>query len=73
MEGQTQLVCRDCGRRATIAGELPAEYSACFQRVVRRDGWVIAPGHRCDFLCGECLKNYEPEGSESKDDGEKIR
>ena len=50
---------------------MPDEYSACFVEVVRRDGWVIAPGSRVEFLCGQCLKNYE--GSETHDDAEKIR
>ena len=71
MEGQALLVCRDCGRRATVSGEMPAEYSACFVKVVQRDGWVVAPGNRCEMICGECLKSYE--GSETHDDAEKIR
>ena len=70
MEGQTQLRCRDCGRTASVSGEMPDEYFACFLQVVQRDGWVVAPGHRCDLLCGECLKTYE--GSETHDDGENI-
>ena len=71
MEGQAQVRCRDCGRTASVRGEMPDEYSACFIEVVRRDGWVIAPGSRVEFLCGQCLKNYE--GSETHDDAEKIR
>ena len=71
MEGQVQLRCRDCGRTASVRGELPAEYTACFQEVIRRDGWVIAPGDaKCDLLCGACLATYE--GSETRDDAEKI-
>jgi hypothetical protein len=73
VEGLAQLRCRDCGRTASVSGELPAEYFACFVAVVQRDGWVVAPGHRCDLLCGACLASYEQDGSESKDDGEKIR
>ena len=72
MEGLTQLRCRDCGRTASVSGEIPAEYTACFVTVVQRDGWVVAPGHRCDLLCGDCFKTYEQDGSESKDDDEKI-
>ena len=71
MEGQAQIRCRDCGRTASVRGEMPDEYSACFVEVVRRDAWVIAPGSRVEFLCGQCLKNYE--GSETHDDAEKIR
>lgn len=65
------LTCRDCGRTASVAGEMPEEYTACFREVIARDGWVIAPGHRAALLCGRCLGSYV--GSESRDDGEKIR
>jgi len=73
MQGQALLRCRDCGRTASVSGEMPAEYFACFVKVVQRDGWVVAPspGNRVELLCGECLKTYE--GSETHDDGEKIR
>jgi hypothetical protein len=70
MDGQVQLCCRDCGRRASVRGELPAEYAACFIEVARRDGWVVAPGAKCDLLCGECLKTYA--GHETVDDAERI-
>ena len=72
MQGQALLRCRDCGRTATVSGEMPAEYSACFVQVVQRDGWVVAPspGARCELLCGQCLRSYE--GSETHDDAEKI-
>ena len=71
MMGQAQLCCRDCGRTASVSGELPAEYSACFAQVVQRDGWVVAPGNRCEMICGTCLKQHY-EGSESRDDAEKL-
>lgn len=70
MMGQARLRCRDCGRTATVSGEMPAEYSACFITVVKRDGWVVAPGNACELICGECLKSYE--GSETHDDAEKL-
>ena len=70
MEGQVLLRCRDCGRTASVSGEMPEEYSSCFLEVARRDGWVVAPGARLDMLCGECLRSYQ--GSETKDDGEKL-
>jgi hypothetical protein len=49
---------------------MPEEYSACFAEVIRRDGFVVAPGSRVELLCGECLKNYK--GSETEDDDEKL-
>jgi hypothetical protein len=53
MEGHALLVCRDCGRTASVRGELPEEYSACFVEVVNRDGFVPAPGDANNaFLCG---------------------
>jgi hypothetical protein len=70
VQGQALLRCRDCGRTASVSGEMPAEYSACFMKVVQRDGWVVAPGSRCEMLCRECLKAYE--GSETRDDAEKL-
>ena len=70
MQGQALLRCRDCGRTAGVSGEMPAEYFACFVKVVQRDGWVVAPGSRCEMICGACLKNYE--GSETHDDAEKL-
>lgn len=70
MEGQALLRCRDCGRTASVSGEMPEEYSACFAEVIRRDGFVVAPGSRVELLCGECLKNYK--GSETEDDDEKL-
>jgi hypothetical protein len=71
MEGQVLLRCRDCGRTASVAGEMPEEYSSCFVEVTRRDGWVVAPGARVELLCGDCLPNYK--GSETEDDDEKLR
>jgi hypothetical protein len=70
MQGQAQLRCKDCGRTASVRGEMPVEYFACFVKVVQRDGWVVAPGNTCALLCGECLKSYE--GSETHDDAEKL-
>jgi hypothetical protein len=50
---------------------MPEEFSSCFVEVVRRDGWVVAPGVRVELLCGECLVKYR--GSETEDDEEKVR
>jgi hypothetical protein len=71
VEGQILLRCRDCGRTASVSGEMPEEYSACFVEVVRRDGWVVAPATHFEMLCGDCLKDYK--GSETEDDEEKVR
>jgi hypothetical protein len=72
MEGQTRVTCRDCGRTATVRGEMPEEYTACFVEVVGRDGFVPAPGdNNADMLCGTCLATYK--GSETTDDEKKIR
>jgi hypothetical protein len=70
VEGQALLRCRDCGRTASVSGEMPEDYSSCFVEVIRRDGWVVAPGSRVELLCGDCLKNYK--GSETEDDDEKL-
>ena len=69
MEGRTQLTCRDCGRRESVEGEMPGEYTDCFMKVVTEGGWVLAPGSK-DLLCGRCLATYI--GSETADDEEKI-
>ena len=71
MEGQVQLRCRDCGRSASVRGEIPEEYTKCFRDVVTRDGWVVAPGAQCDFVCGECLRTKYA-GHETVDDAKKL-
>lgn len=71
MEGRTHVVCADCGRTRELSGEMPREYTACFEQMVREDGFVPRPGSAAGFLCGACLATYE--GSETKDDGENIR
>ena len=53
-----------CGYEAAVDHE-SVVVSALLER-----GWVVAPGSRCEMLCGECLKNYE--GSETHDDAEKL-
>jgi hypothetical protein len=70
MEGRTIITCRDCGRRESVEGEIPGEYTECFTKVVSEGGWVIAPGSK-EMLCGACLATYM--GSETRDDEEKIR
>lgn len=70
MEGRTRLTCRDCGRTESVEGELPAEYTDCFTKVVQEGGWVVAPGSNLALLCGRCLATYI--GSETADDEEKL-
>jgi hypothetical protein len=70
MEGQVQLKCRDCGRTASVRGEIPVEYTKCFRDVIARDGWVIAPLAQCEILCGACFATYA--GHETVDDAEKL-
>ena len=71
MEGQTLLRCRDCGRTASVAGEMPEEYSSCFVEVVRRGGWGGAPAPPFVLVGGAWRAGYK--GSETTDDEEKVR
>jgi len=71
VEGRTRLVCADCGRTADVSGEMPEDYTACFDRFVHEEGWVPRPGAQLAMICGECAADYE--GSETKDDAKKIR
>jgi hypothetical protein len=71
VEGRVRIVCAECGREREVSGEIPDEYTACFEKIVQEDGFVPRPGNALAFLCGACLKNYE--GSESADDEAKIR
>lgn len=66
MEGRFHVVCAECGRSREVSGEIPREYTECFAKVVREDGFVPRPGTRLTFICGACLKKYE--GHESVDD-----
>jgi hypothetical protein len=70
MEGRARLVCGDCGRTCDVAGEMPGEYRAAFTRCVSDQGWAPRPGAHLVMICGVCLATYE--GSETKDDAEKI-
>ena len=73
MEGRVKVVCAECGRTRECSGEMPEEYTECFQKMVREDGFVPRPGARTiEFICGSCLlRNYE--GHETVDDEEKVR
>lgn len=73
MEGRVLLKCGACGLTREIVGEIPHEYSRCFDEAVHGEGWVPNPGSNSpDLICGACLrKQYE--GHESVDDEEKVR
>jgi hypothetical protein len=66
VEGRVKIVCADCGRSREVSGEIPAEYTGCFAKIVREDGFVPRPGVALALICGACLKRYE--GHESVDD-----
>ena len=71
MEGRVVLKCGECELTTEIVGEIPDEYTRCFDEAVHRDGWVPRPGaNYSSLICRECLLKYE--GHESVDDGEKV-
>ena len=72
MEGRTLLTCSDCGRTREIVGEMPEEYTDCFVKAVREEGWVPRPGSATAFVDGACLRR-EYAGHETVDDEEKVR
>ena len=71
MEGRVQLRCGECGRVKEVSGEIPEEYTECFARAVREEGWVPRPGGEPAFVCGACLRR-EFAGHETVDDEEKV-
>lgn len=72
MEGRVKIVCAECGRSREVSGEIPEEYTDCFIKIVREDGFVPRPGvATLTFICGTCLRHYE--GHETVDDEEKVR
>ena len=68
MEARATVTCAECGRRREVSGEIPDEYTACFAKVVREDGFVPRPGTTVALICGKCLRAYEGPGTESRDD-----
>ena len=73
MEGRVLLECGECDVRREIVGEIPEEYTRCFEEAVRAEGWVPRPGASDGALiCGACLvKEYA--GHETVDDEEKVQ
>jgi len=68
MEGRVLLRCGECDLTREISGEIPGEYTRCFDDAVHLDGWVPRPGtNYSSLICGACLaKEYV--GHESVDD-----
>ena len=71
MEGRVRLTCAECGRTSEVSGEIPEEYTACFARMVRQEGWVPRPGVELAMICGQCATRYA--GHETVDDEDKVR
>lgn len=72
MEGRVVLKCGECGLEREIAGEIPEEYTRCFEEAVRVDGWVPRPGtNHASLICRDCLMKYA--GHETVDDEEKVQ
>jgi hypothetical protein len=71
VEGRVNIVCAECGRTREVSGEIPEEYTDCFMKIVREDGYVPRPGVELALICGACLRRYE--GHETVDDEEKVR
>ena len=72
MEGRVQIRCAECGMTREVSGEIPIEYTECFAKIVREDGFAPRPGiSPFALVCGRCLRKFE--GHESVDDERKIR
>lgn len=72
MEGRVLLKCGECDLTREISGEIPEEYTKCFDDAVHEDGWVPRPGANVpSLICRDCLVNYA--GHETMDDEEKVQ
>ena len=72
MEGRVLLKCGECDLTREIVGEIPEEYTRCFDEAVHRDGWVPKPGANTpQLICHDCLMKYA--GHETVDDEEKVQ
>jgi hypothetical protein len=71
MEGRVLLQCGECGLTREIVGEIPDEYTKCFDDAVHQDGWAPRPGtNTASLVCRDCLMKYA--GHETVDDEEKV-
>lgn len=71
MEGRVLLKCGECELTREIVGEMPEEYTRCFDEAVHTDGWVPRPGaNYSSLICRDCLLKYS--GHETVDDEEKV-
>ena len=70
MEGRVRIRCAECGRIAECSGEIPEEYTSCFAKIVREEGFVPRPGAQFAMICGNCLKKFS--GHETVDDQDKV-
>ncbi len=72
MEGRVLLQCGECELTREIVGELPDEFTKCFDEAVHQDGWVPRPGaNTASLICRDCLMKYS--GHETVDDEEKVQ
>ncbi len=72
MEGRVLLQCGECELTREIVGEIPEEFTKCFDDAVHQDGWVPRPGtNSAQLICRDCLMKYV--GHETVDDEEKVQ
>lgn len=72
MEGRVLLKCDECDLTREIHGEIPEEFTKCFDDAVHSDGWVPRPGaNDGSLICRDCLVKYA--GHETVDDEEKVQ
>jgi hypothetical protein len=72
MEGRVLLKCGECELTREIHGEIPEEFTKCFDDAVHQDGWVPRPGaNDGSLICRDCLMKYS--GHETVDDEEKVQ
>jgi hypothetical protein len=72
MESRVLIECLECRRSREIVGEIPGEYTRCFDEAVHLDGWVPHPSSASAFICGACLA-AKFSGHESVDDEAKVQ
>jgi hypothetical protein len=72
MESRVVIQCLECKRRREIVGEIPDEYTRCFEEAVHNEGWAPHPESAPALICASCLASKYA-GHESVDDEEKVR